>query len=140
MPAGRRGEDRLDVGPQGKRGHPWWYQDLVVTPDGCGIEAVGDTLTLDGDPSVALRFEGWDELVVPLDGGARAGSGELTATTATGAVKWRRSDGSSGRCDVDLALGAPLPADTDEDGFGDLTGLICGHDGVMPFPLITDDG
>lgn len=126
----------------------WWRQDLVVTPDGCGIEAVGDTLTLDGDPSVALRFEGWEVTGVPLDAGARAGSGaswegELTATTAMGTVKWQRSDGSSGSCELDLALEAPLPADTlsaDEDGFGDLTGLICGHDAAMPLPWITDDG
>ena len=125
----------------------WWRQDLVVTPDGCGIEAVGDTLTLDGDPSVALNFEGWNTFAVPLDGGVQTGSGtsdegEVTATTARGAVKWRRSDGSSGSCEVDLALGAslPLPADTDEDSYGDLTGLLCGYDAAMPLPWITDDG
>lgn len=104
------------------------------------------SLTLDGDPSVALNFEGWNTFAVLLDGGVQTDSasdeGELKATTARGAVKWRRSDGSSGSCEVDLALGAslPLPADTDEDGYGDLTGLLCGHDAAMPLPWITDDG
>ena len=103
----------------------WSSVDFDVYPGGCGMEAVGDTLILTGDPSIALKLERWYA--------SESEEGEFDLTVS-GAVIWRRNDGSSDRCEVDLDLGVVLGPDTNEDDLGDLTGLVCGHDAEIPWP------
>lgn len=66
----------------------WLSGHWVITPDRCEKKAVGDTLVLDGDPSVV--FESEFRYIGFLD------EGEYDLA-ATGAVTWRRNDGSSAR-------------------------------------------
>ena len=106
----------------------WVSLDVVVNPGGCEMTFVGDTLSLTGDPSVTLDLERWYA--------AEAEEGEFDLVVAGAVAWWRRSDGSSDRCEVDLDLRVALGPDTNEDALGELAGLLCGHDAEIPWPRI----
>lgn len=96
----------------------------VITPDRCEIKAVGDTLLLEGDPGVVFESE------FQYIGFLRKGEYDLAGT---GAVTWRRNDGGSGRCEVDVAV---EEAETDPDTGeidGNLTGRLCGFEVAIHF-------
>ena len=108
-----------------------WSVDVDIYPGGCGMEAVGDTLILNGDPSIVLKLERWYA--------SESEEGEFDLTVS-GAVIWLKSDHSSDKCEVDLDLHVVLGPDTNEDDLGDLTGLVCGHDAEFPWPPQIADG
>lgn len=105
----------------------WQSVEMEIYPGGCEIEAGGDTLALTGEPDVALQMERWYA--------SQSEEGEFDLTV-TGAVTWRRNDGSSDKCEVDLDLDIALGPHTNENDLGDLTGLLCGHDAEIPYPQI----
>ena len=105
----------------------WLSGHWVITPDGCEIKAAGDTLVLDGDPSVVFKSE------FQYNGFFEEGEYDLAAT---GAVRWRRNDGTSERCEVDIAV---EDADTDLDTGeidGNLIGRLCGLEVTIHFSEI----
>ena len=101
------------------RGDTTWYSELaLVTPAGCEVSAFGDTLVLNGDPSIAFDSEGWFESFDNNEVDMRI----------TGAVTWTKNHGTSNTCEVDLTMDdAKLdPGSVYIDG--DLAGLLCGRD------------
>jgi hypothetical protein len=102
----------------------WLSGHWVITPDRCEIKAVGDTLVLEGDPSIVVKSE------FQYTGFFEDGEYDLMAT---GAVTWRRNDGSSERCEVNVAA---EDADTDPNTGeidGNLTGRLCGFEVTIHF-------
>ena len=103
----------------------WVSSRWSITPDRCEIQAVGDTLLLEGSPSVVVesvvRYVGFffDEGVVDME--------------FSGAVSWRRNDESSGVCEVAVAVeDAETNPQTGEID-GTLTGSLCGLDAAVHF-------
>lgn len=89
----------------------------TIAPDRCEIKAVGDTLILEGDPEVVFERE-FRYLGFLQD--ARADM------TGAGTVTWRKDDGSSGTCEMDMAMeNADVDSSTGEID-GSLAGRLCG--------------
>ena len=102
----------------------WVSGHWVMTPERCEIKAVGDTLVLDGDPSVVFKSE--FQYVNFFD------EGEYDFAV-TGAVTWRRPNGSSETCEVDVAVeDAETDPETGEIN-GDVTGRLCGFEVAIHF-------
>ena len=102
----------------------WLSGHWVIAPDRCEIKTVGDTLLLEGDSSVVFKSE------FRYTGFFEDGEYDLMGT---GAVTWRRSDGSSGRCEVDVAV-EDAETDPETGGIdGDLTGRLCGFEVTIHF-------
>lgn len=89
-----------------------------IAPEGCEIQTVGDTLVLEGDPSVVFEREfrhlgfleeGWMDMEV------------------AGAVTWRKNDDTPGTCEVDVAV-EDAEVDVRDTGEidGTLEGRLCG--------------
>ena len=91
----------------------------ILAPDSCELTALGDTLVLEGAPSVIFKAEfryfGFRE------------DGEYDLVGA-GTVTWTRGENDSGDCKVDVALegGRLNPSTGDIDG--NVTGSLCGLD------------
>jgi len=97
----------------------------TIAPDRCEIHALGDTLVLEGDPSIVFerefRYRGFlEEGWVDME--------------AKGTVAWKRNDGSSGTCEVDLAV-ENAEVDVRDTGRidGALEGRLCGFDAAVHF-------
>lgn len=106
------GEDRDSI---------WGSGRWVIVPADCEADVVSDTLTLTGKPDLNLTMNLW----AVLDDDFEVVEGELKIAM-TGAMTWRRRNGDSDACSVDLAF-----EDTGWDGYeltGDLTGGMCGLD------------
>jgi len=102
----------------------WISGHWDIAPDRCQITAVGDTLLLEGDPSVVIKSE------FRFVGFFEEGEYDLAAT---GAVTWRRNDDSSGRCEVAVAV-EDAETDPETGGIdGNLTGRLCGFEVVIHF-------
>ncbi|MDE2975659.1 MAG: hypothetical protein OXU64_13220 [Gemmatimonadota bacterium] len=97
----------------------------IIEPDRCELRSFGDTLVLTGDPSVVFESEFW------YRGFLEEGEVDMEAA---GSLTWRKNDGSSGTCEVDLAV-EDAPVDTRDTGEidGALEGRLCGFDVAIHF-------
>lgn len=94
----------------------------TIIPTDCEANVVSDTLILNGKPNVRYTVEAWAVFDVDLDvvrGAARAVFG--------GAMKWRRRNGDTDTCSVDLTFES-TEFDEDEGFKGDFRGRMCGLD------------
>ncbi|MDE2873541.1 MAG: hypothetical protein OXQ94_17845 [Gemmatimonadota bacterium] len=94
----------------------------TIVPADCEMDIVSDTLTLNGKPDVRLGSDYWavfDDNFEFVKGAARL--------TASGAMTWRRRNGDTDTCPLDLTFES---TEWDDDvGFtGDLKGRMCGLD------------
>ena len=102
----------------------WASFQWVITPDSCAIQAVGDTLVLEGDPRAVVNME---LRYVSLFEDAQV------TITAGGAVTWRRNAGDPEACHMDLAM-ENVGVDLDSgDVDGSLAGRLCGYEVEIHF-------
>ncbi len=102
----------------------WASVQWIITPDGCAIQAVGDTLVLEGDPRAVVNME---LRYVSLFEDAQV------TITAGGAVTWRRNAGDPEACHMDLAM-EYVDVDLDSgDVDGSLAGRLCGYEVEIHF-------
>ena len=104
----------------------------TVTLDGCELSADGDTLVLEGDPSVVFDFEGWS---IEPDDPYEEIDNEYDIEIV-GAVTWSTNDGISNRCQVNLTMEEGHIGEDNGKIDGDLTGLLCGRDVSLHFSEI----
>ncbi len=103
----------------------WASFQWVITPDGCAIQAVGDTLVLEGDPRAVVDME--LRYVIGFLEEAQV------TITAGGAVTWRRNAGDPEACHMDLAM-ENVGVDLDSgDVDGSLAGRLCGYEVEIHF-------
>lgn len=108
----------------------WFSVRLVVTPDECAIGAGGDTLTTNGDPRVVIEGVGFTDF-------KRYAGLDLTVS---GAVAWRRNDGGSDVCEMDMALEEEAVVDPDLGVLaGDVEGRLCGLEAAIPFSELVSE-
>lgn len=111
---------------EGENGDSAWVSARwTVVPTDCEMNVVTDTLTLNGKPDVRLTTDAW----AVFDDDFEVVRGEATIVVG-GAMTWRRRNGDSDTCSVDLTFES---SDFDEDdGFaGDFEGRMCGLDLVV---------
>lgn len=98
----------------------WNSRRWTIVPDDCAVDVVTDSLTLNGKPDLSFTVNAWvvyddDEIV----------KGEFKIAMS-GAMTWRRRNGDSDVCPVDLAYES---TDWYRNGFTDLmTGRMCSLD------------
>jgi len=110
---------------EGENGDSVWVSARwTVVPTDCEMNVGTDTLTLNGKPDVRLSTDAW---AVFDDDFEVRGEGRIVVG---GAMTWRRRNGDSDTCAVDLTFES---AEFDEDdGFtGDFKGRMCGLDLVV---------
>ncbi|MCE2399145.1 MAG: hypothetical protein J4F34_09000, partial [Gemmatimonadetes bacterium] len=120
VPFTRSGQQRGDT--------TWTTAMATVTPDGCKLSADGDTLALEGDPSIVFELEGWR-----VD--FKKGNNEFNMAI-TGAVTWSRTDGTSNSCGVDLTMEDGHMREEYGEIDGGLAGRLCGRDVSFHFSEI----
>ncbi len=100
----------------------------IIEPDRCELRSFGDTLVLTGDPSVVFELEfrysdPHEEASVDME--------------AAGSLTWRKNDGSSGTCEMDVAMeGAEADLDDTGEIDGVLEGRLCGHEAAIHYSEI----
>ena len=87
----------------------------TIVPDRCEILTEGDTLIMEGDPSVVFESEFW------YRGFFEEGEMDMKAA---GTVTWRRVDDISVTCEIDLAM---EDAAVDVQGTGEIDGSLEGR-------------
>ena len=96
---------------------------MVMVPSGCRISAIGDTLTVNGDPNIVFESRARH---IGLFGGIEF------EFTATGAVTWER-DGDTGDCKIEMVL-EDADVDPNEGAVrGRLTGVLCDREMVIDY-------
>ena len=112
-----------DVGEDGDS--LWAHYQGTVTPTDCEANVVNDTLTLNGEPNVQLTSDYW----AVFDDDYEFVKGEARIVVG-GAMTWRRRNGDTDTCSVDLTF--ETTEFDDEEGFtGDFKGRMCGLDLVV---------
>ena len=105
------------------RGHGAVRRALVLVPSSCRISAVGDTLTLNGDPNIVFESKARH---IGLLGGIEF------EFTAAGAVTWEK-DGDSRNCKIEMAL-EDADVDPNEGTVrGHMKGVLCGREMVIDY-------
>ena len=114
------------TGDEGEnRDSTWVSARWTIVPADCEMNVVNDTLTLNGKPNVRLTTDAW----IVVDDDFEVVKGEARIVVG-GAMTWRRRDGDSDTCSVDLTFEST--EFDDDDGFtGDFTGRMCGLDLVI---------
>ncbi len=103
----------------------WFEGHATIAPTDCEVDTVGDTLTLNGEPNVEYTVEYW----LVFDGGFEVVKGEIEAVLG-GAVTWRRRNGDTDTCSVDLTFES-TEVDVAEGFKGDFRGRTCDLDLVI---------
>ena len=131
-------QDSIVIGcPQGGRakivGGPMigtWVADTFrttiegdITPDGCKVSSGGLSFTVGGDPS--YRFQQRIDVI-----GKPTATGAAATGSIAGGIAWELGDGRSGKCAVDLTLGAEPDFSTPGQPKlnGVFKGKVCDHE------------
>lgn len=114
-PAGGLVEISLDADVAYDQGAQSFTLDATgaVEHDGCGVNAQGAEVTLDGDPGLTLGVHAAAENGAPV--------GDWTSFV-DGAFLWSADDGREGRCIIDLASTTDFTAQSRT-----ISGEVCGH-------------
>ena len=90
----------LRIIDEGESGDSAWAEGhATIAPTDCEVDIVGDTLTLNGEPNVEYTVAYW----LVFDDDFEVVRGEFRAVFG-GAVTWRRRNGDTDTCSVDLTL------------------------------------
>ena len=122
-PLGGEASVTVETGEE-ERGDTVLYDaHMVMVPSGCRISAVGDMLTLNGDPNIVFESRARH---IGLFGGIEF------EFTAAGAVTWEK-DGDSRDCRIEMAL-EDAEVDPNEGTVrGHMRGVLCGREMVIDY-------